>query len=89
MSEVIGHPLEIALNHAARKWGKGMGYEIVTGLKHVIKEKKYDIKSLHSYNFLYNCLNITFWNSAKAGFSITIDSSVLRSMRASLCPYTI
>jgi hypothetical protein len=38
-----GFRIEIALNHAARKWGKGMGYEIVTSLKHVTKEKKYGV----------------------------------------------
>jgi polyprenyl-phospho-N-acetylgalactosaminyl synthase len=39
-----GFRIEIALNHAARKWGKGTGYEIVTGLKHLIKEKKYGFR---------------------------------------------
>ena len=36
-----GFRIELALNHAARKWGKGTGYEIVTGLEHKIKERKY------------------------------------------------
>jgi polyprenyl-phospho-N-acetylgalactosaminyl synthase len=38
-----GFRIEIALNHAARKWGKGTGYEIVTGLKHLTKEKKFGL----------------------------------------------
>jgi glycosyltransferase involved in cell wall biosynthesis len=36
-----GFKIELALNHAARKWGKGTGYEIIPGLSHITKEEKY------------------------------------------------
>jgi len=38
-----GFKIELALNHAARKWGKGTGYELIGGLEHVIKEKKHGL----------------------------------------------
>ena len=38
-----GFKIEIALNHAARKWGKGTGYEIIYGLTHTTKEKKHGL----------------------------------------------
>ncbi len=36
-----GFKIELALNHAARTWGKGTGYEIIHGLTHTTKEKKH------------------------------------------------
>lgn len=40
-----GFRIELALNHAARKHGKGTGYEIIDGLSHVVKERKYGLFS--------------------------------------------
>ena len=40
-----GFKIELALNHMARKWGKGLGYEIIPGLIHTTKEKKHGISS--------------------------------------------
>jgi polyprenyl-phospho-N-acetylgalactosaminyl synthase len=38
-----GFEIEIALNHAAKATPKGMGFEVIYGLTHFIKEKKYGI----------------------------------------------
>ncbi|MBI5134476.1 MAG: glycosyltransferase family 2 protein [Candidatus Taylorbacteria bacterium] len=36
-----GFRIELALNYAARRYGKGTGYEIVPSLRHFSKEEKY------------------------------------------------
>ncbi|HEY9481107.1 MAG TPA: glycosyltransferase family 2 protein [Candidatus Paceibacterota bacterium] len=38
-----GFEIEIALNHAAKSTTKGMGFELVPGIKNTIKEKKYGL----------------------------------------------
>jgi polyprenyl-phospho-N-acetylgalactosaminyl synthase len=38
-----GFEIEIALNHAAKQTKKGMDFELVYGIKHHIKEKKYGL----------------------------------------------
>lgn len=38
-----GFKVELALNHAARKRGRGTGYEIIPGLVHITKEKKHGL----------------------------------------------
>ncbi|HEY4500182.1 MAG TPA: glycosyltransferase family 2 protein [Candidatus Paceibacterota bacterium] len=42
-SQRDGFKIELALNHAARKWANGTGYEIIPGLTHSIKERKHGI----------------------------------------------
>jgi polyprenyl-phospho-N-acetylgalactosaminyl synthase len=36
-----GFEIEIALNYASKQTEKGMGFELIYGLRHIIKEKKY------------------------------------------------
>jgi len=38
-----GVQIEIALNHTAKKFKKGMGFELVAGTRHYIKEEKYGL----------------------------------------------
>jgi polyprenyl-phospho-N-acetylgalactosaminyl synthase len=38
-----GFKIEIALNHTAKKFGKGMGFELIAGTRHHVKEQKYGL----------------------------------------------
>ncbi|WP_416139577.1 glycosyltransferase family 2 protein [Halomonas sp. HK25] len=38
-----GFKIEIALNHASKQFKRGMGFELITGTRHHIKERKYGL----------------------------------------------
>ncbi|MEK7596790.1 MAG: glycosyltransferase family 2 protein [Patescibacteria group bacterium] len=61
-SQRDGFKIELALNYAARKWGRGTGYEIIPGLVHTIKEKKHGLrKGLCRRVKMYNELVSISW----------------------------
>jgi glycosyltransferase involved in cell wall biosynthesis len=57
-----GFEIEIALNYAAKQTSKGMGFELVYGIRHVIKEKKYGIfyGFWHRVVMSYEVMHISF-----------------------------
>ena len=42
-NSVVGFQIEIALNHTAKQFESGMGFELVHGTTHLIKERKYGV----------------------------------------------
>ncbi len=69
-----GFEIEIALNYAAKQMPKGMGFELVYGLHHVIKEKKYGLlygfsRRLHmSYEVASISFHIYVMGTIKSAF---------------------
>lgn len=66
-----GFMIETALNYAAKKTRKGMGFRLITGTRHVIKEKKYGlIKGF--------CARISMvWQVLSASFSLYIVGGIV------------
>ena len=61
-NSVAGFQVEIALNYTSKKFDRGMGFELVHGTSHRIKEKKYGVVTgvARRVMMIGNVLSISF-----------------------------